>query len=89
MAACWAKEGAVQEQIESTIKDAVDKARHEMYNSGKSLTHCEWCDAEIPKTRREAIKGVWLCIQCQEEYEKDKQANSNINRRGSKDSQLR
>lgn len=89
MAAGWAKEGAVQEQIESTIKDAVDKARYEMNNAGESLTHCEWCDAKIPKARREAIKGVRFCIQCQEEYEKEKQANSNINRRGSKDSQLR
>ncbi|RDX37263.1 DksA/TraR family C4-type zinc finger protein [Kangiella sp. HD9-110m-PIT-SAG07] len=89
MATGWAREGAVQEQIESTIKDAVDKARSEMNHASESLTHCEWCDAEIPPARREALKGVRLCIECQEEYEQEKRSNSNINRRGSKDSQLR
>lgn len=89
MATGWAKEGAVQEQIESTINDAVEKARSEMNLAGESLTSCEWCDAKIPEARRKAIKGVRFCIECQQEFEKEKQASSSYNRRGSKDSQLR
>lgn len=89
MATGWAKEGAVQEQIESTINDAVEKARNEMNLADESLTHCEWCDAKIPEARRNAVKGVRFCIECQQELEKEKQASSSYNRRGSKDSQLR
>jgi len=89
MASGWAREGAVQEQIESTIKDGVERARSEMNHAAESLTHCEWCDNKIPEPRRQAIKGVRFCIKCQEEYEKEKQAAAGMNRRGSKDSQLR
>ncbi|AOE49602.1 DksA/TraR family C4-type zinc finger protein [Kangiella sediminilitoris] len=89
MASGWAREGAVQEQIESTIKDAVERARSEMQHTGESLTHCEWCDEKIPEARRKAIPGVRLCITCQAEQEEEKSAASSINRRGSKDSQLR
>lgn len=89
MATGWAKEGAVQEQIESTISDAVERARSKMNLVGESLTHCEWCDVKIPEARRKAVKGVRLCIECQQEFEKEKQAISSYNRRGSKDSQLR
>lgn len=89
MAGGWAREGAVQEQIESTVNDAVERARIEMNSKGESSTHCEWCDKKIPEARRKAVKGVRFCIECQQEYEQEKQNSSNINRRGSKDSQLR
>ena len=87
MAGGFAKDGAVQEQIDASIQDAIDRARKQL-PKGESLTHCEECDAEIPSARREAVPGVRLCIACQEELDKDA-AFSAYNRRGSKDSQLR
>ena len=88
MATGWAKEGAVQEQIDSTIEDAVQRARSRL-GQGESLTHCEECDARIPEARRQAVPGVRLCVVCQAEEDKREAAFSGYNRRGSKDSQLR
>ncbi len=88
MATGWAREGAVQEQIDASINDAIKQARSEI-PAGESLTHCEECDASIPVARREAIPGVRFCVQCQTEIDKQKKVFTGINRRGSKDSQLR
>lgn len=88
MAGGFAKDGAVQEQIDATIEDAVKRARDQL-PKGQSLTHCEECEKEIPLARREAIAGVRLCVSCQSEHDKDSAAFSGYNRRGSKDSQLR
>ena len=87
MAGGFAKDGAVQEQIDASIQDAIERARKQL-PQGEALTKCEECDAKIPQARREAVPGVRLCIQCQEELDKDA-AFSAYNRRGSKDSQLR
>ncbi|GAB3673294.1 DksA/TraR family C4-type zinc finger protein [Salinisphaera aquimarina] len=89
MATGWAKEGAVQEQIDSTVQDGVDQARRELEGAGESLTHCEECGEPIPERRRELIKGVRLCVACQSEVDKHNANASGFNRRGSKDSQLR
>ncbi len=88
MAGGFAKDGAVQDQIDATIEDAVSRARDQL-PKGESLTHCEECDASIPEARREAVPGVRLCITCQSEVDKKASAVSGYNRRGSKDSQLR
>ncbi|WP_037044041.1 DksA/TraR family C4-type zinc finger protein [Pseudomonas sp. BAY1663] len=88
MATGWANDGAVQEQIDSTIEDAIQRARSKL-GQGESLTHCEECGAEIPEARRQAVKGVRLCIACQSEQDKREANFSGYNRRGSKDSQLR
>ena len=88
MAGGFAKDGAVQDQIDATIDDAVNRARSQLPR-GKSLAHCEECDASIPKARREAIPGVRLCVNCQEAHDKEQIVSSGYNRRGSKDSQLR
>jgi len=88
MATGWAREGAVQEQIDASIKDAIKQARSEM-PVGESLTHCDECGNAIPEARREAIAGVRFCVNCQSELDKEKVAFTGINRRGSKDSQLR
>lgn len=88
MAGGWASDGAVQEQIDSSIEDAVARARSQLPR-GESLKHCEECDAAIPEARRQAIAGVRLCVNCQAEHDKEQKANSGYNRRGSKDSQLR
>ena len=89
MATGWAGDGAVQDQIDATVKDAIKRARSQL-RAGPGLTHCEECDAPIPKARREAVPGVRLCIACQQAAEaRDDADAAGYNRRGSKDSQLR
>lgn len=88
MATGWARDGAVQDQIDASVEDAVKQARSHL-PKGESLTHCEDCGEAIPEARRQAVAGVRLCITCQSEHDKEQQFNSGYNRRGSKDSQLR
>ena len=88
MAGGFAKDGAVQDQIDATIEDAVKRARDQLPR-GESLTNCEECDDAIPLARREAIRGVRLCVRCQTEHDNEAVNISGYNRRGSKDSQLR
>jgi len=83
----WSRDGAVQDQIDASLEDAVELARSRL-PKGESLLHCEDCDAEIPPARREAIPGVRLCVACQSELD-ETQRLGGFNRRGSKDSQLR
>ena len=87
MAGGWTRDGAVQDQIDDTVKDAVSRARASV-PAGPSLDHCEDCDEPIPAARRKALPGVRTCVACQ--LKRDKLVrHSSINRRGSKDSQLR
>lgn len=88
MASGWAPDGAVNDQIDASIEDAVEQARRRLPH-GESATHCEECGKPIPEARRLAIPGVQLCIACQAEQEKEQAGFSLYNRRGSKDSQLR
>lgn len=88
MASGWANEGAVQEQIDSSLEDAIARVRSQL-PKGESLSHCEECAEPIPEARRAAIHGVRLCVSCQSERDKQQAAVSGYNRRGSKDSQLR
>lgn len=88
MAGGWAHDGAVQDQIDASVEDAVNLARSRL-SGGESLTHCEECDTKIPEARREAVPGVRFCVNCQSELDKQQTALSGFNRRGSKDSQLR
>ena len=87
MATGWAGDGAVQDQIDATVNDAVQRARREL-KKGPGLTHCEECDAVIPAARRKAVPGARLCVGCQHAQDAERTANL-YNRRGSKDSQLR
>ncbi|WP_114240784.1 DksA/TraR family C4-type zinc finger protein [Dyella sp. C9] len=88
MATGWAGDGAVQDQIDATVDDAVKRARSRL-KQGPGLTHCEECDALIPEARRVAVPGVRLCVACQAAHDREEAAFSGYNRRGSKDSQLR
>jgi phage/conjugal plasmid C-4 type zinc finger TraR family protein len=65
MATGWAREGAVQEQIDATVKDAIDRAKQNL-PVGESLSHCAECGAEIPEARRQALPGVRRCVECQQ-----------------------
>ena len=89
MAGGWAKDGAVSEQIEASISDELARMKARRGPVGESLTHCAECDEEIPEKRRAAIPGVKLCIDCQQERDGAHKARGGINRRGSKDSQLK
>ncbi len=88
MAGGFAKDGAVQDQIDATIEDAVERARSQLPR-GESLSECEECGELIPQARREAVPGVRLCVVCQEAEDTQQAAVTGYNRRGSKDSQLR
>lgn len=87
MAGGWARDGAVQDQIDDTVNNAVSAARARL-PKGESAEHCDECGETIPQKRREAVPGVRTCVECQSG--RDAQVrHSTINRRGSKDSQLR
>ena len=88
MATGWAGDGAVQDQIDATVKDAIKRARSRL-PSGPSLARCEECDTTISEARRKALPGVRLCVDCQEQHDREQRAAAGYNRRGSKDSQLR
>jgi phage/conjugal plasmid C-4 type zinc finger TraR family protein len=88
MATGWAGDGAVQDQIDATVKDGVSRAQRRLA-TGPGLEHCAECGTAIPEARRKAIPGVRLCIACQEAADREAEHFSGYNRRGSKDSQLR
>jgi phage/conjugal plasmid C-4 type zinc finger TraR family protein len=66
MANGWARDGAVLDQIEDSVTDAVRGARARL-PAGESLTHCAICGEEIPERRRMALPGVRTCVPCQSE----------------------
>ena len=88
MAGGWARDDAVQKQIDASVDDAVRRARSQLAQ-GESLAHCEECDAAIPDARRRAVPGVRLCVACQSTLDDAQGPQGGYNRRGSKDSQLR
>ncbi|WP_442679701.1 DksA/TraR family C4-type zinc finger protein [Sphingomonas sp. ASY06-1R] len=87
MAGGWTRDGAVQDQIDDTVLDAVLSARARI-PAGESADYCAFCGEDIPEGRRRALPGVRTCVQCQSGRDRDTHF-SVINRRGSKDSQLR
>jgi len=88
MAGGWSKDGAVQDQIDASVDDAVKLARSQL-PTGDSLIECEACNVAIPEARRQAITGVRLCVACQSEHDLEQTKQQGFNRRGSKGSQLR
>ncbi len=89
MAGGWAKDGAVSEQIEASIGDELARMKARKGLQGESFTHCAECEEPIPEARRVALPGVKLCIQCVSERDAKYKTRGGINRRGSKDSQLK
>lgn len=88
MAGGWSRDGAVQDQIDASVEDAVRQARNKL-STGESAEICTECETAIPEKRRQAVPGVQLCIRCQQELDEKTAMTSGFNRRGSKDSQLR
>ena len=89
MAGGWARDGAVNDQIDASIEDELKRMQARPRPGGESLTHCAECDEPIAEARRKAIPGVKLCIECQQERDARPVHRGGINRRGSKDSQLK
>ena len=87
MAGGWTRDGAVQDQIDDTVADAVLSARASL-PAGEGLDFCEECGEEIPEGRRRALPGTRTCVRCQSARDA-RRISTGINRRGSKDSQLR
>ncbi len=80
MATGWAGDGAVQDQIDATVKDAISRVQRQL-PQGPSLSHCAECDAAIPEARRAAIAGVRFCVACQELQDQNTAQFSGYNRR--------
>ena len=89
MASGWAPDGAVNDQIEASIQDELRRLQARRLPQGESLTHCAECGDEIPEARQRAIPGVKLCVDCQSGRDSRPVVRGGINRRGSKDSQLK
>ena len=93
MAGGWTRDGAVQDQIDASVEDEVKRARSRLPDAknpdSEALTHCEECEDEIPSARRDAVPGVRLCVSCQSTHDEEQETFAGLNRRGSKDSQLR
>ena len=87
MAGGWTRDGAVQDQIDDTVSDAVKAARSRIPH-GESPEYCDECGEPIPEKRRAALPGIRTCVACQSGRDSAVK-HSGINRRGSKDSQLR
>jgi phage/conjugal plasmid C-4 type zinc finger TraR family protein len=87
MAGGWTRDGAVLDQIEDTVTDEVLRVRARL-PTGEGSDHCLECGDPIPEARRRALPGVRLCVPCQSDHD-GRIVAPGINRRGSKDSQLR
>lgn len=55
---------------ETMHRNAMINARQETQHFGPSLTTCEECGTSIPEARQAAVKGVRLCVDCQESKER-------------------
>jgi phage/conjugal plasmid C-4 type zinc finger TraR family protein len=87
MAGGWTRDGAVLDQIDDTVLDGVLTARARM-PAGEGTEDCVECGDPIPEARRRALPGVTTCVPCQSGRD-SRGVVVGINRRGSKDSQLR
>ena len=87
MANGWAHDGAVLDQIEDTVTDGVLTARVRL-PTGPGTEECVECGDDIPEARRRALPGATTCVACQSGRD-SRIVQVGINRRGSKDSQLR
>ncbi|MCE4935228.1 DksA/TraR family C4-type zinc finger protein [Aliivibrio fischeri] len=89
MANGFTRDGGVQEQIDATVIDAINRARSHLHHEHNDTNYCLECGELIPEARRNIISGVELCVECQAKEDAREKAFSAYNRRASKDSQLR
>jgi len=91
MAGGWARDDAVNDQIEVSTAEAIARARAAAARSPQidSATHCAECDEPIPEARRIAQPGVQLCVACQSGHDRSRRPIGGMNRRASKDALLK
>lgn len=90
MAGGWARDGAVEEQIEASLADELARLKaRQRRPAGAGRSHCAECEEPIPEARRAALPGVTLCLDCQKARDVAPKVRGGINRRASKDSQLK
>ncbi|HMO07157.1 MAG TPA: DksA/TraR family C4-type zinc finger protein [Paracoccaceae bacterium] len=90
MAGGWVRDGAVEDQIEASLADELARLRARAAQpAGAGRDTCADCDEPIPAARRAALPGAVLCRDCQDLRDRRPTARGGINRRGSKDSQLK
>lgn len=92
MAGGWARDDAVNDQIEISTAEAVARARLRArgVKAVPSAAICEDCEEAIPDARRVAIPGVQLCVACQVDRDQAKRSGAGgMNRRASKDALLK
>ncbi|RJX73685.1 DksA/TraR family C4-type zinc finger protein [Vibrio sinensis] len=89
MANGFTRDGGVQDQIDATVIDAINRARALIKQEHNQSEYCLECGELIPAARRKIIPGVELCVECQAKEDSTNKMRSAFNRRASKDSQLR
>lgn len=89
MAGGWASDGAVNDQIEASTREALARMRLRHRAGGESLADCADCGEPIPQARRRAQPGVRLCVACQTQADRVMRPAGGMNRRASKDSLLK
>jgi phage/conjugal plasmid C-4 type zinc finger TraR family protein len=92
MAGGWARDGAVNEQIDISTAEAVARVRQNAARraaQGDSAEFCAECNEPIPEARRQALPGVKLCISCQTGHDRSHRPFGGMNRRASKDALLK
>ena len=89
MAGGWSRDGAVNEQIEASIAEELERMRARRGPQGESLSDCAACGEPIPEARQAALPGVKLCFDCVTERQSRERPRGGINRGGAKDSQLK
>jgi phage/conjugal plasmid C-4 type zinc finger TraR family protein len=86
MSSGFTRDGAVQDQIDATIADAVARARGQAAGPGRA--DCKGCGELIPVQRRQLMPHAVRCVHCQAEHDAEFRATQH-NRRAPMDSQLR
>lgn len=91
MAGGWTRDDAVNEQIDVSTREAIERMRlrNAPRDGQDSAEFCDECDEPIPEARRQAIPGVRLCVNCKSGHDRAWRPTAGFNRRGSKDSQLK
>ena len=91
MAGGWARDDAVNDQIEVSTAEAIARARLRAAAApaADSAEFCAECDEAIPAARRQAIPGVQLCVACQSGRDRAYRPQAGMNRRASKDALLK
>lgn len=67
-----------QAATELLLTTSLNSILREVRISTPSLHFCEDCGADIPEARRRAVRGVRLCIGCQEVHEHHHRAGTGV-----------